>query len=288
MTAPVIDEALVRRLLRAQFPQWAHLPVRAVERAGWDNRSFRVGDDKVARLPGAAAYAPQVEKEERWLAHLARFLPVAIPRPLALGEPADGYPWKWSIRGWIEGEPATAGVASDAAFAREVASFLAALQAIDATGGPAPGAHNFHRGDAPAVYEGDVTRALEVLGPNAPAGAAALWRRASETRWTGEPVWVHGDVSPGNLLVRDSHLAGVIDFGMLGVGDPACDLGIAWTFFRGAAREAFRAALPLDEATWLRARAWVLWKALILAAGLARTNAVEWAHPRAVAEDVLG
>jgi aminoglycoside phosphotransferase (APT) family kinase protein len=285
----VIDAMLVHRMVSAQFPQWARLPVKSVAAGGWDNKSFHLGEDMIVRLPSAAAYAAQVEKEHRWLPRLAPFLPLQIPTPLAVGEPASGYPWKWSIYRWIKGEIAASEAVTDSNdFAAKVAGFLVALQRIDTAGGPPPGARNFHRGGSLTTYDADVREAIGILERRIDTKAAtAIWEAALRTAWDHFPVWVHGDISIGNLLSRDGELRAVIDFGNLGIGDPACDLSIAWTLFRGRSREVFRATLPLDSGTWIRGRAWTLWKAVIVAAGLSRTNAIEWAHPRRVIDEVL-
>lgn len=287
---PVIDEMLVRRLVSTQFPEWAHLPVKPIVCGGMDNRSFRLGDEMVVRLPSAAAYAAQPEKESVWLPRLAPSLQLAIPPCVALGQPAEGYPWRWSIYRWIEGESvAPEEVANSKVFAAGVADFLVALQRIDAKGGPAPGAHNFHRGGSLTAYDAETRDALQHLEWRIDTKAAtALWAAATRTAWTHCPVWIHGDISVGNLLSQDNRLIGVIDFGNLGVGDPACDLSIAWTVFRGESRKAFQSKLPYDPATWLRARAWTLWKALIIAADLTQTNAVEWRDPWTIIQQMMG
>ncbi len=272
-----IDVPLVRRLVATQFPEWADLPVTPVEPGGWDNRTFHLGEHMTVRLPSAAAYCLQVEKEHRWLPELAPLLPLPIPVPLAMGEPADGYPWHWSIYRWLDGEVTTIeGIADLTQFAATLAQFLAALQRIDAAGGPPPGPHNFFRGGPLAVYDGETRQAIAALDGSIDAGAAtAVWEAALAATWRGSPVWLHGDVTAGNLLVEEGRLCAVIDFGTSGVGDPACDLSIAWTLFEGESRDAFRVALPLDEATWTRARGWTLWKALITLAALPGTNALE-------------
>jgi aminoglycoside phosphotransferase (APT) family kinase protein len=260
-----LDEQLVRRLIAAQFPRWAGLPVTAVVPGGHDNRTFRLGDELSVRLPSGDGYALQVAKEQRWLPVLAPRLPLPIPEPVAHGAPGEGYPHEWSVCRWLEGEPATAaGVADPVALARELAGFLRALAAVDATGGPGPGAHNFHRGGPVTFYEAETLAAVDALGDRIPRAAAlSVWKAAVEAEWRGEPVWLHGDVAEGNLLLREGRLAAVIDFGTCGVGDPACDVVIAWTLLRGEAREAFRDALGADAATWARGRGWALWKALI-------------------------
>jgi aminoglycoside phosphotransferase (APT) family kinase protein len=264
-----IDAGLVRRLISAQFPEWAHLPVMPVEPGGWDNRTFRLGDSMSVRLPSAAAYAAQVEKEHRWLPRLAPHLPLPIPVPLAKGAPAQGYPWPWSVYRWLGGRPATAELIADPTrFARSLANFLVALHRVDPTGGPSAGQHNFHRGGQLSVYDAETRAALSALtGRIDKAAAEDVWAAALGSQWQAPPIWVHGDVASGNLLVEDGKLCGVIDFGSSAVGDPASDLVIAWTGFSGESRQAFRDAVSLDEQTWARARGWALWKALITAAG---------------------
>lgn len=272
-----IDEALVRSLVAAQFPQWKELSVQPVALSGWDNRTFHLGDQMLVRLPSAQAYAFQVEKEHRWLPKLAPHLPLPIPVPLAMGEPALGYPWKWSVYRWLEGEAAaTAHIDDLNKFAAGLAGFLNALQKIDPEGGPLPGPENFYRGGEIKVYEPEMLQALALLKNRVDVEAARrVWKKALATAWRRPPVWIHGDVSAGNLLVQRGELSGVIDFGQVAIGDPACDLSIAWTMFAGESRELFRAKLCLDEGTWMRGRAWTLWKAMIIAAGLVGANAAE-------------
>jgi aminoglycoside phosphotransferase (APT) family kinase protein len=284
-----IDASLVRRLIEAQFPEWAHLPIEPVASGGWDNRTFHLGAHMSVRLPSAAAYAPQVEKEHRWLPVLAAQLPLPIPAPLAMGAPTADYPWRWSVYRWLDGEPATrAPIADRCAFAIDLAKFLAALQRIDAADGPAAGVQNFHRGGPLATYDAETRAAIATLGRAVDADAAsAVWAAGLSAPWLGAPVWLHGDVSAGNLLVRDGALGAVIDFGLSGVGDPACDLAIAWTFFKGESRRAFRANLPLDDGAWARGKGWALWKALITCAGAPGKNAPEIDAARRVMDEVL-
>jgi aminoglycoside phosphotransferase (APT) family kinase protein len=286
---PHIDEALVRQLVATQFAHWADLPVRPVANGGWCNLAFHLGEHMVVRLPRHHAYAAQAEKEHQWLPRLAPLLPLATPQPLAIGEPAQGYPWKWSIYRWIQGDAARPENVSDmAGFAADLGRFLAALQRVESTGGPPPGPHNFHRGGRLATYDAQARQAIAALGDQIDTGAVVeVWESALASTRGRSPVWIHGDVSVGNLLVRNGRLCAVIDFGNLGVGDPACDLAMAWTLFENESREAFRAALPLDVCTWARGRGWVLWKALIIAAGLATSNAFEASRPWRIIQEVL-
>ncbi len=284
-----IDVSLVERLVAEQFPQWAHLPISPVEPGGWDNRTFHLGGEMAVRLPSAGEYVLQVEKEHRWLPRLAPHLPLPIPTPLAMGHPTDEYPWPWSIYRWLDGETAAIERIADVrVFATSLARFLIALQRVDAADGPPPGAHNFWRGGPLDVYDGETREALAALnGQIDTVTAMEVWENALATTWDRAPVWFHGDIAIGNLLVEDGWLSAVIDFGTAGVGDPACDLSITWTLFSGASREAFRAAIPLDETTWARGRAWTLWKALIVAAGIAHTNAGEATKSRHIIDEVL-
>ncbi|CAA9387045.1 MAG: putative phosphotransferase [uncultured Rubrobacteraceae bacterium] len=284
-----IDAALVGRLVAAQFPRWVGLSVRPVEHDGWDNTTFRLGEKMSVRLPSAAPYAPQVEKEHRWLPRLAPLLPLPIPAPLAKGVPSDDYPFPWSVYRWLEGEPATVGRIDDTGeFATALADFLAALYRIDPADGPPPGPHNFFRGGPLTVYDAETRRAISALDGEIEAGAAgAVWEAALTAAWHGPPVPFHGDVAAGNLLVRDGRLSAVIDFGTSGVGDPSCDLAIAWTFLDDGGREAFRGAIGLDDAAWARGRGWSLWKALIMLADNAGTNPPEAETSRRVIDRVL-
>jgi aminoglycoside phosphotransferase (APT) family kinase protein len=284
-----IDAGLARQLVTAQFPHWADLAIRPVKVDGWDNRTFRLGEDKAVRLPSAETYTLQVEKEQRWLPVLAPQLPLPIPVPLALGGPSDVYPWHWSVYRWIEGEIATADrIANGVLFARALAQFLAALQRIDASGGPPPGQHNFYRGGNLEVYNGESRDGIAALEGVVDTGTAtAVWGNALRATWRGSPVWLHGDVSEANLLLTKGQLSAVIDFGCSAVGDPACDLTIAWTLLSGESREAFMEALPLDGATWARARGWALWKSLITLAEHRYTDPLKARKARLVLDEVL-
>ncbi|MFF0270086.1 aminoglycoside phosphotransferase family protein [Kribbella sp. NPDC004536] len=260
-----IDADLVRRLVAQQFPQWADLPVTPVKVDGWDNRTYRLGTDLTARLPTAESYVAAVAKEHTWLPRLAPQLPVEIPSAVALGKPAFSYPHPWAIRRWISGETASVESVRDLhVFARSIAEFILALQSADATGGPLAGAHSFYRGAALQHYHDETIDALASLKERINADLAGeVWEAALTTTWERPPVWFHGDISHGNLLVRDGRLSAVIDFGTSGIGDPACDLVIAYTFFSGRSRAIFRETVAQDEAVWARARGWALWKALI-------------------------
>ena len=259
-----ITVELVERLVATRFPQWAGLPVGKVALDGWDNTTFRLGETMSVRLPSADPYAAQVDKEQRWLPVLAPRLPVPIPTPLARGEPGPLFPRPWSVYGWIEGDLLTAELVPDrTAFAEDLAGFLAALYACEPDG-PAPGDHSFARGGPVSVWDDQTRQTLADLdGSIDTRGALAVWEAALAGRHQAPPVWAHGDVTGANLLVRDGRLAGVLDFGCSAVGDPACDLTIAWTYFTGESRERFRAGVPVEASAWARARGWALWKALL-------------------------
>jgi aminoglycoside phosphotransferase (APT) family kinase protein len=262
---PVIDEQLAHRLVSDQFPEWADLPLGPLETGGNDNRTFRLGQELAVRLPSHSEYAAQVDKEHRWLPRLAPRLPLEIPKPVAKGVPTAGYGFPWSVYSWIDGEAACEATIGDLSeFAVTLAEFLVALHRIDPAGGPAPGAHNFHRGGPLGTYGDETLQAIDVLAAEIPEPAVReAWDDALATGWEHDPVWLHGDLTADNLLVREGRLRAVIDFGLCAVGDPACDLAIAWTLFEGESRDAFRALVGWDSATWSRGRGWALWKALI-------------------------
>lgn len=260
-----ITADLVKKLIQEQFPKWAHLEVKPVKLSGHDNRTFHLGDQMSVRLPSDVAYAPQVEKENSWLPILSKGLSLPISAPIAKGNPSEEYLWPWSINKWIDGETVTKENVRDLdEFAADLGSFLIELQSIDASNGPIAGAHNFYRGGLISVYDKEARAAIEnnkdVFDETL---LKTFWDLALRSTWEHKPVWVHGDVAPGNLLVKDGELCAVIDFGILGVGDPACDAAMAWTFFNKNSRKVFKKVLRMDEETWNRARGWALWKALI-------------------------
>lgn len=284
----IIDIALVRKLTDSQFPQWKDLKIKPVSHGGWDNRTFHLGREMLVRMPSAAEYAAKVEIEQHWLPILAPLLPLQIPAPLAMGKPGEGYSWNWSIYRWIEGDVAAhAEIKDKITFAKDLAQFLVALQKIDPTNGPVPGTTT-DRGGPLAIYDGQTRQALAILKDKIDVAAATeVWEAALATTWNRRPVWVHGDISLGNLLVQNGQLSAVIDFGGLAIGDPACDLAIAWTFFKGESREVFRVILNLDGGTWARGRGWALWKALIVAAGLCETNNIEGKNCWRIIDEVI-
>jgi aminoglycoside phosphotransferase (APT) family kinase protein len=188
-----ITADVAARLVAAQFPQWAGLPVKPVALKGYDNTMFRLGDELSIRLPSASCVA-QVAKEHRWLPVLARQLPLPIPEPVAMGRPGDGFPRPWSVYRWIEGAPASTGQVTDlTGFASGLAGFLAALQAIDASDGPPAGAHNFFRGGPLATWDEQARQLIRLTAGDIDASAAAsVWDTALASPREQAPVWVHG------------------------------------------------------------------------------------------------
>lgn len=282
---PDIDTALVHRLVAAQFPRWAGLPVERVGSAGTSNAMYRLGEDMVVRLPRTAGASGDVEKEHTWLPGLAPRLPVAVPVPLVKGRPAEGYPWAWSVFRWLDGEtPTPGGITEPGLLAADLAEFVTALHRIDAAGGPPS-----YRGEPLAARDAAVRAALAELRATVDTGAAAaVWDAALRARpWPGPAVWIHADLQPGNLLLSRGRLGAVIDFGCLGLGDPAVDLIVAWYVLPGNARNAFRAATRADDAAWTRGRGWALSIALLEAAYYRDTNPVMARIARHVVREVL-
>lgn len=283
-----IDTALVGRLISAQFPQWADLRLSGVSSAGTDHALFRLGPELAVRLPRIPGSTGQAEKEAHWLPLLAAQLPLAVPTPLALGEPGQGYPWHWSVCRWLDGEPLTdSDFADPTAAAVSLAGFITALQRIDPTDGPAAG-----RGAPLARRDAPTREALAALRDRLPEDdletLAKVWGEALQApSWQDPPVWLHGDLLPGNLLVRQGRLSAVIDFGTLGTGDPAVDLLPAWALFSDGSRAAFRDAVDVNEATWTRGRGWALSIALIIMPYYWDTNPVLMAAARRIVHEVL-
>jgi aminoglycoside phosphotransferase (APT) family kinase protein len=284
------DVSLVTRMVAAQFPQWADLPIEPVPSAGTDNAIYRLGDDMAVRLPRVPQATAPLDKEREWLPKLAPLLPLAVPVPLAKGLPAEDYPWDWSVYRWLRGETAIIErITEQRQVATDLAQFLAALQRVDLTGGPSPGAHNFFRGVPLAMRDAPTRTAIASLnGAIDVAAVTAAWEAAlCAPEWQRSPVWIHGDLSAGNLLVEQGRLSAVIDFGCLGIGDPACDLTIAWTLLTGEPRDTFRAALSVDDATWARGRGWALSWALIALPYYLHTNPVIVRDARRTIAEVL-
>jgi aminoglycoside phosphotransferase (APT) family kinase protein len=257
------DVALVRRLLAGQFPQWAQLAIEPVVSYGTDHDIYRLGDHLAARLPRIGWATGQARKEAEWLPKLAPHLPLAIPVQLAMGQPAEGYPFAWSVYEWLPGENANGTIDDLDQAAVDLAAFVSALRQIDTTGAHARASGS--RGAPLGELDTHVRRAIAELGDRIDTNAALRsWDESlNAPEWDGKDVWVQGDLLPGNLLVVDGRLSAVIDFGCLNVGDPACDLQPAWNVFTGDSRMRYRAALQADNASWLRGRGWSLYQAVM-------------------------
>ena len=279
------NAAMVRRLLAGKFPAWAALPIAGVASAGTDNALYRLGSDMVVRLPRIHWAVDGVAREQRWLGPLAPHLPVPIPTPLGQGVPGEGYPWPWSVYRWLPGDNPVVGHIADAGgLARDLAGFVAALHRIDPSDGPLG-----RRGEPLADRHDRTTASLDALvGVIDTDTAAVIWRQARDTPiWPGQGVWIHGDLSPGNVLLVEGRLAGVIDFGGIGLGDPAADMSAAWNLLPREARPVFRRTLAVDDDTWARGRGWALSVAVNQMPYYRDTNPSLMANSRYVINEVL-
>ncbi|MGW7292739.1 aminoglycoside phosphotransferase family protein [Streptomyces xiamenensis] len=284
-----IDVDLVRRLIAGQFPHWAGLAVERFSSGGTVNAMYRLGEDMVVRLPLVQGGANDVLVERTWLPRLSPHLPTAVPEPLGDGVPAEGYPWPWSVYRWLAGENPEAGNLSEPVLlAEDLAGFVAAMRSITL-----PGAPQAHRGGPVASLAAETRAAIEELRGIPQEGvdcdaATAMWEEALRAPgWDGPPVWLHADLMPGNLLVDGGRLTSVIDFGCLGAGDPACDLIPAWNLLPAEARQVFREALGVDNATWIRGRGRTLSQALIALPYYRKTNPAMAHNARHVIRTVL-
>jgi aminoglycoside phosphotransferase (APT) family kinase protein len=256
-----IDATTVGRLIAGRFPRWAGLPVERLDSSGTENAMFRLGANLVVRLPRHPGAVDDVAHELRWLPRLAPGLPVPVPEPLGRGEPGEGFPWPWSVYRWLDGRnPVVGAVEEPELLAEDLAAFVRALRRIDPRDGP-PG----YRG-VPLASRDELTRAAiaQSDGRIDTGAVTRLWDEALRLpRHSAAPVWAHGDLMPGNVLVRDGRLSAVIDFGTAGVGDPAADLIVAWNLLPAGVRGTFRDAVGADDAEWARGRGWALSIALI-------------------------
>jgi aminoglycoside phosphotransferase (APT) family kinase protein len=251
-----IDEALVRRLLAEQFPDWSDLSLSLVEPAGTVNAIFRLGAGLSVRLRRRRGRTEPGGKELDWLPRLAPLLPLELPVPVAQGRPSGEYPWFWDVHTWVEGETVPVEEIDVVRAARDLAAFVGGLQQADPAGAP-PG-----RGIPLADRDPEFRHWVALFDGDAALVTAAWERALAAPPWEGAPVWHHGDLDVRNWLVRDGCIRGVIDWGSMGVGDPACDVMVAWKLRSSAARDAFREALPTDDATWERARGWAVSQAV--------------------------
>jgi aminoglycoside phosphotransferase (APT) family kinase protein len=280
-----IDAALVSRLIARQFPEWAGLPVARLESSGTENAMFRLGDDLVVRLPRHPGAVGDVEHEQRWLPRLAPLLPTAVPEPVGRGVAGDGFPWVWSVFRWLDGRnPAVDALDDPETLAGELAAFIGALRRVDPTGAPIG-----YRGIPLANRDAPTREAIAQLAGAVDTDAVtALWEAGLRVpAHAGPPVWAHGDLSPGNVLVADGRLSAVIDFGTLGVGDPAVDLIVAWNLLPASARPVLRHALGVDDAEWARGRGWALSVSLIQLPFYWETNPPLAANSRHVIKEIL-
>jgi aminoglycoside phosphotransferase (APT) family kinase protein len=283
------DVSLVRRLLTTQFPQWTNLPIQPVQSAGTDNAIYRLGADMTVRLPRYPSPTTSIDKEHYWLPKLAPYLPLSIPVLLALGAPGEGYPFRWSVLKWIEGENLTIDCIADPRQAAiDMAKFITALQRIDTTGAPLATDNNL-RGIGLATRDTNTRKAIAAMHGMIDTDAAIrVWETALEApEWERAPVWFHGDLLPGNVLFKQGRLNAVIDFGGMGVGDPACDIMIAWGLFKGESRDIFREALAVDDATWVRGRGHALSQAVIFIPYYLETNPMGVGNARHMISEVL-
>ena len=285
-----IDTALVGRLLKTQFPAWSTLPIRPVRSAGTDNAIYRLGADMAVRMPRIPGAVAQVAKEQRWLSALAPSLPLPIPLPLAMGEPGAGYPWEWSVYRWLPGDTPTPDNVDDRhRLATDLARFISALHGIDTGSQERAGLLASYRGE-PLSLRDDATRTAiaECVGMLDADRVTDAWDVALDVPvWVGPPVWVHGDIQPGNLLVERGRLSAVIDFGGLTIGDPAVDLIVAWNLLSAETRETFRHHMGVDDATWARGRGWALSIGLVALPYYVETNPVLAAVSRYQIGEVL-
>jgi len=265
-----IDQTLVADLLAQQFPKLKDLDIKQIKHSGTDNAIFRLGEYRCVRLPKIDSAAEQIEKEQELLPRLAPHLPLKIPTPIEKGKPTASYPFNWSIYNWLEGKNAHDEKVTDLdQTAIDLANFINSIQNISTDGAPIT-----RRGLPLASKDEEVRKAIfslkDMIDPNT---ITSIWEESlNRPNWKKAPVWLHGDLLPVNLLIQNGKLSAIIDFGLSGIGDPACDLIPAWNIFDANSRNSFRNTMDVDESTWIRGRGWALSIALTIIPYYRNTN----------------
>lgn len=279
-----IGPELVGRLVAAQFPRFADLPISAFRSTGTVNAIYRLGDQLCVRLPRLQRWAQSLDKELSWLPKLAPCISLRVPEPVARGKPASGYPFAWAIYRWISGQPYRDDLVHDEHKAAEdLAQFVLELRRVAPLGAPRGGRRPLRALDA--VTRASIEASRNVIDSYA---AAAAWESALEApAWDGAPVWIHTDLLRPNLLVDGGHLCAVIDFGGVGIGDPAADVIAAWSVLGPAGRATFRCALDVDDGTWIRARGYALHQAVMIIPYYSETNPGFVALAKRTVDEVL-
>ncbi len=252
-----IDDHVVRGLIADQMPSWSDLELRRIETSGTVNVIYRLGPDKLVRLPCLDVFSNGPLREARWLPEFAPLLPLQIPEYLALGSPTEAYPSAWSVLSRIRGDNATSATLSDLnRTAEQLGEFVLALRKVGIEGAP----DGSYRGHGLAGSDADARRAINQLPESFDQRALIeLWESSlAAPVWGGEPTWFHSDLHSGNLLARDGDLVAVIDFEGCSVGDPSSDLIAAWWLFDKQSRITFRETVNPDEASWQRGKGWAL------------------------------
>ena len=279
-----IDSTLVNRLLTEQFPHLAERSITVVRSTGTVNAIYRLGNDLYLRLPRVATWAESLEREWTWLPKIAPHVSLTIPKPLAQGKPTNWFPCPWAIYRWIGGSPYQDDlITNERQAARDLVDFILELRSVDMLGAPRGGRQPLIELDA--ATRSAIASSQGVIDTEA---ASVAWIHSLEAPpWNGQPVWIHADLLRPNLLVQGGQLCGVIDFGGVGIGDPAADVIPAWSVFNKVGREVFRQALDVDDDTWSRARGYALHQALMIIPYYPKTNPEFVALAKRTVEEIL-
>jgi len=283
-----ITKQLAKNMLEEQFPQFKDLEITDIKIGGWDNKVFRLGDDKLIKMPIAKKYEIQIDTTFHWLPKLANHLPFKIPQPLGRGKPSPAYPFKWAIYNWIEGDTVFESKNIDGEkFADDLVTFIKDLHKINIDNAPAPSIHNFYRGGDLRIYDTEIIASISALkGKIDYRKAMQIWEKSIASQYHDSPLWIHGDLSLGNILLEEGQIKAIIDFGMIAAGDPACDLAVAYNIFTADVREEFIIKMDMKKDVWDRAKGWALWKSLISFANPKATNVVEATRAKFVLKEL--
>lgn len=259
-----LDLTTIQKIISIQYPKYASFEIRNVVKSGHDNQTFHLGNEYSLRFPSAYDYSSQVLKEHQFCKKLQESISYRITEPIELGQPSDLFPYHFSINSWIDGESMNEfNVKDKNQLAYDLAQFLNELKQCDPHLGPLPGPHNFYRGGNLSTYHEETIQAIKECDDFDQTECLKIWHTGLNSDFKGPNTWIHGDLEKDNLLIKDDRLYAVIDFGNMGIGDPACDYVMAWTYFNIESRQIFLQAFGINQAMINRAKAWALWKAII-------------------------
>lgn len=289
-----MNEKIAKELIDSQFPQYKELKIEKIASQGHDNTTFQLGANYTISFPNKDMYQESIQSVYDFLPKIQEYLSIKIPIKMHIGNPSTLFSYRWSIQRYIEGQSSNLILESIDLnqFATELAKILKEFKNIknlDRENKLRPSPKNFFRGGDLIIYKSDIEQSLSILKDEQidKVWINKIWKHAISVPWKGENLFVHGDIAQGNIIFNDNKLEGIIDFGTMACGDPACDLMMAWNTFTGESRAIFKKIVDYDNDTWIRGMAWTLWKGLLEISQTSKSNANDWKNPQKVIEEII-